>query len=518
MLISGATAPVQYIDVSGNPVAVTSANPLPTSGGGGGGGSLLSDVLLTDNTGALFVGRDNGTAITYFNLNTNAIYTPTGTIVAAPNTVSVSNFPATQPVSGTVAVSNLPATGQATMTSSLPVTIASNQSAIPVTGTVSATNPSVGTNLAVAPTSSTLIGFSNGGVLDQVDTSSPLPVIDLATVSAKTSESPQFVAITGDPSGDFAGVNLLEQAMTDGTGLQVNVKEQSPPLRDVRGAAIPSDAPPSAVLFLGANSPQTIDTTGYQSVVFQQTGAVAITVAHSNDGVNFQAVLGVVLTTSGSTYTAVTTATAQLIYAFPVAARYIRFSAAAQTSAIVYLRQTPFSAYASAGLPTVISSGVVAPGVAASGNPVSMGGTDYNSVARRIQTDTNGNAQVVGQLPSGYQLGAYNVKYSGFTSSVNPITATLATVSPVMVGGVDASGAAKILQTDAYGAMLQRGAPSTPSNQSVEELLYQILASLRVLTHYTYEQQLRDGFRNTADEPDILMADYMQSNFSNMTN
>ena len=482
MHISGATAPVQYTDVSGNPVAVTSANPLPTSGGGGGGGSLLSDVLLTDNTGALFVGRDNGTTVTYFNLNTNAVYTPTGTIVAAPNTVSV-------------------------------------------TGTVTATNPSVGTNLAAAPTSSTLIGFSNGGFLDQVDFVTPLPVIDLATVSAKTSESPQFVAITGDPSGDFAGVNLLEQAMTDGTGLQVNVKEQFPPLRDVRGAAIPSDAPPSTVLFLGANSPQTIDTTGYQSVVFQQTAAVAITVAHSNDGVNFQAVFGVALTGSAAALSSATAATANLIYAFPVAARYMRFSAASATSAIVYLRQTPYSSYATAGLPAVTVSsgavtvsGTVAVGTAASANPVPLGGADYNSATRRIQTDTNGNTQVVGQLPSGYQLGAYNVKYSGFTSSVNAITATLSTVSPVMVGGVDASGAAKILQTDAYGAMLHRGAPSAPNSQSIEELLYQILATLRVLTHYTYEQQLRDGFRNTADEPDVLMADYMQQNFSNMTN
>lgn len=48
--------------------------------GGGGGESLLADVLLTDDTGALFVGRDDGTAVTYFNLNTNAVYTPSGTI------------------------------------------------------------------------------------------------------------------------------------------------------------------------------------------------------------------------------------------------------------------------------------------------------------------------------------------------------------------------------------------------------------------------------------------------------
>lgn len=66
------------LDENGDPI--TDANPLPTTGGGG---SALADVLLTDDNGALFVGRDNGTAITYFNLNTNALYTPVGTIKAA---------------------------------------------------------------------------------------------------------------------------------------------------------------------------------------------------------------------------------------------------------------------------------------------------------------------------------------------------------------------------------------------------------------------------------------------------
>jgi hypothetical protein len=71
----------ELLDENGNPI--TALNPLPTTGGGGGGGSLLADVLLTDGTGALFVGRDNGTTVTYFNLNTNAVYTPSGTIQAA---------------------------------------------------------------------------------------------------------------------------------------------------------------------------------------------------------------------------------------------------------------------------------------------------------------------------------------------------------------------------------------------------------------------------------------------------
>lgn len=67
-------------DENGNPI--NALNPLPTTGGGGGG--ALADVLLTDDTGALFVSRDDGTTVTYFNLNTNAVYTPVGTIYAAP--------------------------------------------------------------------------------------------------------------------------------------------------------------------------------------------------------------------------------------------------------------------------------------------------------------------------------------------------------------------------------------------------------------------------------------------------
>lgn len=82
MHVGSAPEAVKLNSADGLPIDGT--NPLPTTGGGGGGGSALADVLLTDDTGALFVSRDNGTTVTYFNLNTNAVYTPTGTIYAAP--------------------------------------------------------------------------------------------------------------------------------------------------------------------------------------------------------------------------------------------------------------------------------------------------------------------------------------------------------------------------------------------------------------------------------------------------
>ena len=360
MHISGATAPVQYTDVSGNPVAVTDANPLPTSGGGGGSGSLLSDVLLTDDTGALFVGRDDGTAVTYFNLNTNAVYTPTGTIVAASG------------------------------------------------------------------------GSGGGTTATALD---PLPVTDSILQAAQTDDAPLFVAIAGDPSGDFAGINLLEQAMTDGTGLQVNVKEQFPPLKDVRGAAIPSDAPANIVLFLGVNSPQTIDTTGYQSVAFQQTAAVAVTVTQSNDGVNFTAAFGIINSAINGTFTSATAATAQAIYTYPIACRYMRFSAATQTSLIVYLRQTPFASYHQLG--------------ALGTNITSIGGTANASQAGTLTLGTTAatNGMTLGTLVAPLTVAATVVKASAgklYSMSVgnaqttavylkiyNATAVTLGTTSPI---------------------------------------------------------------------------------------
>ena len=379
---------------------------------------------------------------------------------------------------------------------------------------------STGTNGQNAPAASDVVGFNNGGVTQQAGTTNPLPVQDQTLQAAQSTDAPINVSITGDPSGDFAGINLLEQVMSDGTGLAFNTRTLNAPKVDANNAAIPSDAPPSTTLYLGVNVPQTIDTPGYQTVVFQQTAAVAITVTHSNDGVNFQTVLGVPLSAVASTYTSATAATAQAVYAFPVAARYMRFTAATQTSVIIYLRQTPFASYAGYGLPTSTVTGNIAAGTAPSGNPVPIGGADYNSITRRIQTDTNGNTQVVGQLPISYQVGTYNVTYGGYTQSINPITATLSSVNPVMMGGADPSGAARRFQTDMAGNQYFRGAPATNAQQSIEDLLTQILGVLRVLTHYKYEEQLLAGFRSTADEPDTMLADYLNpaSTLINMTN
>jgi len=58
--------------------------------------------------------------------------------------------------------STAPTVGSKTSANSVPVVIASDQGAVPVSGTVTATNPSVGTNNAAIPASSTQVGGSDG--------------------------------------------------------------------------------------------------------------------------------------------------------------------------------------------------------------------------------------------------------------------------------------------------------------------------------------------------------------------
>ena len=55
--------------------------------------------------------------------------------------------------------------GQQTSADSMPVVIASDQSPVPVSGSITATNPSVGANNAAIPTSSTQVGGSDGTTL-----------------------------------------------------------------------------------------------------------------------------------------------------------------------------------------------------------------------------------------------------------------------------------------------------------------------------------------------------------------
>lgn len=83
--------------------------------------------------------------------------------------------------------------GQKTMANSTSVTVASDQTPISVTGSFTATNPSVGTNGATAPTSSTQVGVK--------DLSGNLQALSIGANGITTSATiPAGVAITNTPT------------------------------------------------------------------------------------------------------------------------------------------------------------------------------------------------------------------------------------------------------------------------------------------------------------------------------
>ena len=319
---------------------------------------------------------------------------------------------------------------------------------------------SVGVNGQVAPNTSNVNGFNNNQAgTQQVSQSTPLPTQDQAIALAQTTDGSISTFISGDPNGDFAGVNILEQVVTDGTGLFLNTRVQNPVKTDANNATVLSDAPPSTILVLNPNVPQVIDTTGYQTVVFQQTVAAAVTVTHSNDNSTFSAVLGVPLSATGNTFSNATAATAGLISAFPVAARYMRFSAVTATQVIIYLRQQPFSSFVGFGNSTVTvsgtatisgavtASGTIAVATAASANPVPIGGADGTGLTRRFLTDTAGQVQT----------DVNNQLYNG------------------------------AIYTEQFLPLRVEEIRTTRGQDSTQDLLQQILVELKTLNYYTRE-------------------------------
>ena len=315
---------------------------------------------------------------------------------------------------------------------------------------------STGTNGQLAPTTSDLIGFNNNQAgTQQASQNTPFPTQDQAIANAQTTDGSISVSIAGDPSGDFAGVNILEQVVNDGTGLFLNTRTQNPVKTDLNNATVLSDAPPSTILVLNPNSPQVIDTQGYQTVIFQQLSAVAVTVTHSNDNSTFATVLGIPLSATGGTFASATAATANLISAFPVAARYMRFTVATATTLVIYLRQQPFSSFVGFGNSTVTvsgtaavtASGTIAVGTTASANPVPIGGFDGTGLTRRLLTDTTGQIQT-------------DVNNQLFNGAI---------------------------YTEQFLPLRVEQIHTTRSQDSLQDLLQQILVELKTLNYYTRE-------------------------------
>lgn len=251
-----------------------------------------------------------------------------------------------------------------------------------------------------------------------------------------------------------------------------------------------------------------IDTTGYQSIVVTfSTAATATVVFQTTNDINVPTAAGNLggWPAAGAAAPAVTLVnpTAGATWVFPVTARFFRVLISAYTSGTLVtttvLRAAPAPFLGS--IPTV-----------------SVNGLDYGGTVRRFLTDGVGNQQAVGNLPLGYQLSTFNVTYGRATNTLASQTAANSIAIPVTMGGLDGQRASRAILTDTLGAIAVGSAPSTQADQSIQELLAQILATLRVLAHYSYEDS--DRPKTVSDEPDVLIAEYTHqaSRFINMTN
>lgn len=346
----------------------------------------------------------------------------------------------------------IPSLGQAVKANSVPVTLASDQSPLPVSisgattdntalynNTLSAAGVITGIDttgynsfvvqLSGAWSASVLIEGSNDNA--NWNTLLGLPVGEVSLKDVITGVgvfafkcSSKFIRINvigytsgtitalilGRSTQGISGADALSLAM-DATNNSPLYVQETATKKDGTNALIPSDAPVAVTgsANLVNSTIVQLDTTGYQSVSLQLYGTWVATIQFqtSNDGVNWFTTTGYFST--GGTPGNVTTTTVG-IWVFPSLARYFRAVVNAFTSgviqAIAYNRQlsvpilgnlsTNLSAISgtatvNAGLAGVQSvGGNTAAGIAPTSNPLSVAGVDSGGLNRRLLTDTSG--------------------------------------------------------------------------------------------------------------------------------
>ena len=251
-----------------------------------------------------------------------------------------------------------------------------------------------------------------------------------------------------------------------------------------------------------------IDTTGYQSIVVSFFGSMVATVQYqtSNDQQTFSPIVAYSLSGAQSASTSSVSPGNGGMFVLPTTGKYFRIVVTSYTSGIVgtsvVLRSTPY-ALGTTSIPSVNVSQVAGSAVQISQGTAALG--------------------VGGITRSGSQANALSQIYGTYTQllstqgSNNTINSYY---SPLTIGGVDSTYASRPLLTDTIGAPAVTSAPSNQSQQSIQELLYQILATLRASAYYQYELAYENSSRCAADEPDNLIGDflYQANQFNNFTN
>ena len=300
--------------------------------------------------------------------NFPATQATTVTNFPATQATTVTNFPSTQPISGAVSVSNFPAT-QATTVSNFPATQATTVSnfpstqaiagtgaagaaatgvitvqgiagatAIPISGTVVATNSANGVTATPVPAQTTLIGGSDGTNLRSFKTSvTGVLIVDGSAVVQPVSNAtlPLPANAAQETGGNLAAINAKVPALGQAVkalSTPVTLASDQPAIPFI-GSAL--NLTTASIVALNGDVVPSVDVSNYSSVLLQLTGTWAGTVSFqgSNDNVTFVSVNG--QTVSATNSTAVQSSTVVGAFIIPVQARFLRIRVTAYTSGTV---------------------------------------------------------------------------------------------------------------------------------------------------------------------------------------
>ena len=158
-------------------------------------------------------------------------------------------------------------------------------------------------------------------------------------LQGQTTDVPIFNSISGDPNGDFAGLNLIEEVISGNNGLNFHVNVDNNPRQDANGSLILSDA----VLPLGQRIVGVvgqifiIDTAGYQ-IIHASSGPMAANITGSNDlGGTFQSIN--CWSINSASQAPATTLAANSNMVIPASCRYIKLTVTTAGWATYHLRQ-----------------------------------------------------------------------------------------------------------------------------------------------------------------------------------
>lgn len=231
-------------------------------------------------------------------------------------------------------------------------------------------------------------GTLAGGL--NVNVTNTVPTVEAINQNALSSDNPISHFITGDPSGDFANVDLMQALFDPQNGYSLTVAVNNQPKQDVNGNLILSDAPTSQTI----NAPNTsltyiIDTQGYTTVCLSM-GTMAATLTGCNA---FNGTYGAISAYPVALGAMTATLAVNTNWMIPAVTRYIKITVTTAGWCTYFLRNVPIPASYTTTVPTGTPTAPTLNAV----NLTQIGGTAQTAGGLALNSLASTNGQSISQ-------------------------------------------------------------------------------------------------------------------------